>query len=1847
MTPDVTLKYNSQYTDTSSFVGLGWQLSIPYIVRKNTHGADQLYSRSDFTSSLDGDLILSQTVGSIQTYVPQSQTPDFPTYTLNTSTNTWQLATKTGTILTFGDSAATRQDDPGNSADIFKWMLSTSIDTNGNSITYSYTKNSGQIYPSSIAYTGNGSSSGVYSIGFSLAAVSTSAQISYNSGFSVQTNSVISQITTNFNGSSIRTYTLSYSTDPRSVKPVLTSIGLSATNSSGTVNPPATSFTYAGGSTGWGSKSTSWALPSDPTMLSNCGAGFQTYFSDVNGDGLTDVIYACAGSASDVFLNNGSGFTKSTTWTLPVDSTFAANCGGWNYVSYYFTDLNGDGLPDYVLGCFGYSNDVFLNTGSGWASTKSTTWALPINSSMTSNCGIYFQTSFADVNGDGLSDLIYGCIGQVSAVYLNNGNGWTLSSAWTLPIDNSFAGQCGNINYISYAFTDLNGDGLPDYVLTCKGYLSDVYLNMSSGWASTKSTTWALPSDTSLTSACGIPYNIYFSDVNGDGLTDLVYACAGFNSDVFINNGSGWIKNSSWTLPYDSTFAGNCGSWQYVQYAFADLNGDNVPDYVLTCPGLADVYMNYGSTYPKITSITLPNGGTVGVTYQSSPIYRDSSNNELNPNLPFAVQTVSSITTTDTVSSVSGTTNYTYAGGTYFVNSSNVFDRKFAGFQKVTATDPAGNVTISYYHTGVGTDSSHGEFSDDEYKIGKTYRVEQYDNSNHLFAKTINKWNDSSIVTGADLVKLDQTVDSSYDGQSTHKDKAVAYTYDNSTGNVTQQVEYGQVSGNDDGTFSDSGTDDFTTAYSYAANSTAHIYLPSDVTVTDHSSSKVKEDRLYYDAQALGTVNVGNQTKHESWVSGSTYINTQKTYDGTYGLVVSSTDARGKVTNFTLDSNHLYPATVTDPLSHATSFTYDYASGQVTQKTDPNSRVFQWTYDGLGRILTVKQPDLTTPSTLVNKTTYTYTDTSGSVTVQQADSLDGSTTVNSYTYFDGLGRKLQTRKQAESSYETVDLAYNNLGELSKQSLPYASSGSSKTSPTSTTSLYINYSYDPLQRVTTTTDAAGTITNSYNNWKLTVTDKNGKNKDLYSDAYGNLIQVDEHNSGSTYSTYYTYNYLGNLLSITDALSNIRNFTYNGLGQRLTAQDLHATGDSTFGSYSYTYDNNSNLTQKVDPNGNTINYTYDDINRELTEKLGSTTKVTNVYDSGTDGIGQLTSVTTPSYSQTLTYNPLGGLKSETKTISSTGYTTAYTYDRQGNQLTMTNPDSSIVKYEYDSGGLLEKVSTKEASAGSFTYIVSNFDYSPMEQPTTVAYTNGMNTTNTYDATKLYRLTSKVTTIASSSQAQNLAYTYDNNGNITQIIDGSATDSSKTANYTYDDLNRLTQAAITSVATGQTAYTENYTYNAIGNLLTKTGQGSYTYAGNTGSSYANPSAVTSIGSIALTYDNNGNELTNGSALTNTWDYNNRLTQVVAGSITDTYTYDAGGQRLTSANGTTTQTYPTKFYNTDGTTAVKHIFANGIEIGTVTGTGSGAAIHSAATDNLTGSSITSNSSDVREELLNYFPFGTVRLDEKAGSYADQKEFASMEFSADNLLNYDNARYYNAAQGQFLSEDPQFLSAGFNLSDPQSFNAYAYARNNPIINIDPTGQDFWSTANRYNPLIALFGSATNEYVNGLATANFKQIFNGATDITTNYVLVAALPLELVAGDPEAVDKYQSEISRGQTEATPVLGDSVPTKTYQTYEKVNNDTGEVYVGRTSGAKSPETNVINRDYNHHMSDKGFGAAQLKYSTDDYNAVRGQEQIQIDSYKEQGKSGNSINGISPSNPNRQKYLNAAASSSNSNQ
>ncbi len=82
---------------------------------------------------------------------------------------------------------------------------------------------------------------------------------------------------------------------------------------------------------------------------------------------------------------------------------------------------------------------------------------------------------------------------------------------------------------------------------------------------------------------------------------------------------------------------------------------------------------------------------------------------------------------------------------------------------------------------------------------------------------------------------------------------------------------------------------------------------------------------------------------------------------------------------------------------------------------------------------------------------------------------------------------------------------------------------------------------------------------------------------------------------------------------------------------------------------------------------------------------------------------------------------------------------------------------------------------------------------------------------------------------------------------------------------------------------------------------------------------------------------------------------------------------------------------------------------------------------------------------------------------------------------------------------------------------------------------------------------------------------------------------------------------------------------------------------TSDCGTALENVVNRDASHHINEKGFGPALLDMTSNNSAAIRGREQQLIEANggakSSGGTSGNAINGISPKNPKRETYMNAA--------
>lgn len=1388
MTPDISLRYSSNATDNTSMFGYGWSVSIPYVERMNKLGMEKMYASSTeaFRSSLDGELVR---VGTSTEYRPRVENGAFRKY-LYSGTG-WSILEKDGRALQLGVSSSTRRDNPASSTQVFSWHLESEQVTDGNRIDYTYYKDAGQIYPQTVTYTSHGTSTGAFSVSFSRESRGDDL-VSMETGFRSTTTYRISRIETSIDASWVFRYDLGYGTGQNGIRSMLTSVTRSGRDESATVTTlPSTNFTYEKNNTTstrqWVEES-GWDVPVD-VVLQTSGHDQGARFVDINGDSLTDIVRSWNTDLhpnnpspwnvqQGVWLNTGSGWATSTAWTLPKPYA-----GRFGFVLGYepnsmrsdvdtgarFADVNSDGFTDilwsyqtdYVyIGSPSYSYDydikeVWMNNQvDGWAT--STAWVFPSDISFMADGGDG-GGRVADINGDGLPDLF-----DASKTYLNNGAGWTLAASSTYAFPEPLTSGYGDPGT---RMADINGDGLVDVVryhatdnAGINPAVSRVMLNTGSGWAT--STAWTVP----------VPFSYYkhsalsdlvtsarLADVTGDGLPDIIRSSDNTywtdGDDVYVNTGEGWSSDSAWTVPPYFKFGKNTSRLLSVDAGFVemDADGDNMLDFVKSGPTNTPtaydhdkgVYLHGGSVPDLLTGIEYPEGLELALTYEQSSRYEDGGN-LANPRLASNLNTVQEIEYDDAVADPYIHT-YFYGGGvSYFASST---DNQFAGFATTTQTDARGNATKTYIHQGNGSNTALGEYADAFSKIGKPYLVERYDDDDNLYTRTITRWDNAAATSSSStFVFAAREVRQDWDGDGYHRDTAEERTYD-AYGNLASSTEWGEVTATStDGSFTDTGSDQRTTGYTYAASSTGYLAsLPATVTLLDSASSTVRAARYYYDGQSAGVATAGHLTTREDWIASSTYATSRWTY-GSTGLVATSIDPRGATTTYTYESKDLYPRLITNPLGHTASSTYDYSSGKSKVTVDGNGLTSERVYDGLDRVTEEKGPDPTS-GTSVTLATHAYTDTRNHVAMTTNRYLAASSTVPVYVYYDGLGRKIQERVRAEESdtYAVRDWVYGDDGLLMRESLPYFAEDDDNDPATDENALYADYAYDPLGRLVSRQDAVGETTTAYDQWSETMTDANGVDKDLQRDAYNRLIGVVEHNGTSTYQTSYTWNQNDDLTGIEDALDNVRTFTYDGLGRRLTAQDLHATGDGTYGSWNYAYDANGNVTQTTDPKSQVTTTTYDLLNRPTAENFlgGAGIEVSYGYDSCTNGVGKLCAATTTSAVSRYAYAPSGQVAVETRIIGGTTFVTTSTYDRAGNALEATYPDSSAVRYAYNAAGQLETVEHKE-SGGSYAYLVKDLDYAPHGQVALQENANGSVTTNLYDADHLYRLGRKSTVV-----------------------------------------------------------------------------------------------------------------------------------------------------------------------------------------------------------------------------------------------------------------------------------------------------------------------------------------------------------------------------------------------------------------------------------------------------------------------------------------------------------------------
>jgi RHS repeat-associated protein len=563
-----------------------------------------------------------------------------------------------------------------------------------------------------------------------------------------------------------------------------------------------------------------------------------------------------------------------------------------------------------------------------------------------------------------------------------------------------------------------------------------------------------------------------------------------------------------------------------------------------------------------------------------------------------------------------------------------------------------------------------------------------------------------------------------------------------------------------------------------------------------------------------------------------------------------------------------------------------------------------------------------------------------------------------------------------------------------------------------------------------------------------------------DGLGNLLCVEQHGgvTGTGCSA----------LPASDASSpwRVRRFTYDSVSRLLAASNPES------GTITYSYDADGNLLQKTSPAPNqtgtatqTVSYCYDALHRVTGKGYGAQScplaapAVTYAYDSGTNAIGHLTSLTDQAGTASYTYDILGRLATETRSIASVSKSTAYSYNLDGSVKTLTYPSGRVVTYTPDSAGRLVS-----AVDGNGTNYVTSASYNPdsslksLLNGSTPALNQNLQYTPRLQLCRITTLTSG-TLPTSCTDSQNIGNIMDrgydfhagngtagsgtDNGNVFGITN--YRDTTRSQSFTYDALNRLT-SGWSSANTGTYSWGENYSIDAWGNLQVspmggKAHGGNFTLSGN---SQNRPTG--------LSYDAAGNLMSYLSA-TYAYDQENRLSSTAGMS----YTYDGNGERVLKSN-TSTGAAVKRYWSMGGNTlaegdgsgnlTAEYIYFGSKRVARIDLPAN--TVHYYLSDHLGSTSIVASVAGAIQEESDYSPFGIETI--VTGPGVNELKFTGKRRDAESQLDYFGARYYSNIFGRFATADEPF--ADQEQADPQSWNLYSYVRNSPLIFTDANGRD-------------------------------------------------------------------------------------------------------------------------------------------------------------------------------------------------
>ncbi|MFZ0634436.1 MAG: RHS repeat-associated core domain-containing protein [Candidatus Acidiferrales bacterium] len=1204
-------------------------------------------------------------------------------------------------------------------------------------------------------------------------------------------------------------------------------------------------------------------------------------------------------------------------------------------------------------------------------------------------------------------------------------------------------------------------------------------------------------------------------------------------------------------------------------------------DQVITLPNLTSYSFQFttrtlpllyrqttAQTYPVLTKVTLPTGGSISYTYASTPTQSPCAT-ETNYYFPVLSRSVDA---NDGTGPKTWTYSYNLSTGI------------------TTVTDPLGDKSV---HT-FGLNPCLAPYET---------QVEESNNSGSPL-KTVNTT--YSYISNADIYEYFDVVPISVttiwpNGQQ----QQMSYTYDSSNGfSFTFGLLVDQVgpyfdptpSGYTNNPWSVSATDygngspgsvlrKTNTTYMAFAGPNASSYfannllsLPYTVQTLNVSGYKCSEVDYAYDVSTRlfssgvseqhvaapnafrGNISsVTNQLSSTPCQSGGTWTavtSNRNVYDT--GVPYQNIDPLNHTTTFSYLSTYFgaYPTTVANPLSQSTVYAYDFDSGLVTSVKDPNSQTTSYSYDVMWRLAQANFPDGGQTAITRQETSYPFSATS-------TQTASPSPSIVKTNFFDGLGRVSESQFNSapapacmSGTVPTTTTTFDALGRKASVSNPYCSTSDQTYGIT-------QYSYDALNRTMVITNPdSTTIQNTYTGAATETQDEgNGAlrvSRISQVDGLGRTVTVCEVSSatqlgsGKTpaacgqaiaatgFLTTYTYDALDNLLSVSQGGYLRRSFTYDSFSRLTRASNPES------GVISYVYDSDGNVTSRTAPEANQTSAsttdittsTYDVLNR-LTAKSYSQSlnTVSFAYDATTvsNGIGRMTSATaeTPKIvfvtlpdvatgdvyivmdvsSEIFSYDAMGRVINNSQCTPNncpSGFLPVnYTYDLAGHTTSMTNGVGVTLSEVYDGAGRVTSLASSLEGTQYPSPLVSNMTYNAPGEEVSASLGNSLNETAAYDKR------TRVTSFAAGS-VYSCSMTYEPDSDIATAND--SVNSNWT--YTYDSFNRLSTSS-------SAAQSYSYVYDRFGNRWQQNVTG--------GTGLQSTLSFMGVGLLGPTnkadtysYDAAGN-LLNDSVNSYLYDDENRIVQVSGSSGLTIYIYDAMGRRVEKSSATETVDFVNDLagnkiteLNPPGVMQRGEVFAAGRHIATYWNS----TTYFDHADWLGSERARSTYQGALAETCASLPFG----DGLTCSNSDPSplHFTGKERDSESGLDNFIARYDSSSLGRFMTPDE--IGPGQHPENPQSWNLYSYVMNNPLTLTDPTGQYVCAKS-----------------VSASQCDNFQKTLDAAQKAANNLTSKAAKDAQ------RAIDAYGKQgVDNGVTIAQ---------------GKVGADTAETAVAGAAGAKT--------------------------------------------------------------------------------